>query len=42
MSNGAKDMMRKLALKIHNDPTANSEAKKLARGMLLLLDGRLP
>lgn len=44
MSNGTKDAMRKLAMRIHKDPTsANVEdARKLARAVLILVDGKLP
>ena len=40
----AKDVIRKLAARVHRDPTsANVEdAKKLAAAVLMLVDGRLP
>lgn len=42
MSPESKDMLRKLALRKYKDPTATAEVKQLARGLLMLLDGRLP
>lgn len=44
MTTLAKDAVRKVALKIFKDPTSatTDDAKKLARSILLLLDGRLP
>jgi len=40
----AKDIARKVALKIYKDPTSAGieDVKKLARIVLLLVDGRLP
>lgn len=40
----AKDAVRKLALRVAKDPSAATldDAKKLARAVLLLVDGRLP
>ena len=37
-----KETLRKLALRKYGDPTAPAETKQLARGILLLIDGRLP
>lgn len=42
MSPESKDMLRKLALRKYNDPTASIETRQLARGILMLLDGKLP
>jgi hypothetical protein len=44
MTSFSKDMIRKLATKIHKDPTSatTEDAKKLARSILLLMDGKLP
>lgn len=42
MTTLVKDTVRKLALRIHRDPTADSEKRQLARALLMLLDGRLP
>jgi len=40
----AKDAIRKVATKIYKDGTAATldDTKKLARAVLILLDGRLP
>lgn len=42
MSTGAKAMLRKLALSVYADPTATIRERQLARGFLLIVDGRLP
>jgi hypothetical protein len=42
MTTGAKNMLRQLALKVYADPTATARERQLARGFLLLVDGRLP
>ena len=44
MSPMAKDVIRKLAARIHRDPTAATieDARKLAAAVLMLVDGRLP
>lgn len=42
MSQFAKDIIRRLALSTYSDPTATDRERKLARGVLLLVDGRLP
>jgi hypothetical protein len=40
----ARDVMRKLALRILKDPTSANvdDARKLARAILILVDGKLP
>jgi hypothetical protein len=40
----AKDAIRKTAMRIFKDPTSatTDDAKKLARSILLLVDGKLP
>lgn len=35
-------MLRKLALHVYSDPTATARERQLSRGLLLLIDGRLP
>lgn len=42
MSGIARKALVVLARRIHADPTADAEKKQLARGLLLLLEGRLP
>jgi len=44
MTTIAKDAIRKLAMKIAKDPTSATvdDARKLARAILMLVDGRLP
>lgn len=44
MTSMAKDAIRKVAMKIAKDPTSatTDDAKKLARAVLMLIDGRLP
>lgn len=44
MSPMAKDVIRKLALRLIKNPTAATvdDVRKLTRGVLLLVDGRLP
>ena len=42
MSSKSKDDLRRLALRKYQDPTAPAEMKILARGVLLLVDGKLP
>lgn len=44
MSSIARKALAQLARKIHEDPTRATvdDAKKLARGLLILLEGRLP
>jgi hypothetical protein len=37
-----RDVLRKLAVTVYRDPTATAREKQLARGFLLLCDGRLP
>jgi len=40
----AKDAVRKVAMRVAKDPTAATvdDARKMARALLLLIDGRLP
>lgn len=40
----ARDAMRKVALRVYKDATAASveDARKMAKALLLLIDGRLP
>lgn len=40
----AKDVVRKLAARMHKDPTAATvdDVRKLAAAVLMLVDGRLP
>ena len=40
----SKDAARKVAMKVYRDVTSatSDDAKKLARAVLLLIDGRLP
>jgi hypothetical protein len=44
MTTVAKSAVRKLALKIARDPTAATveDARKMARAVLMLIDGRVP
>jgi hypothetical protein len=44
MNGLARDVMRKLALRIFKDPTSANvdDARKLARAVLILVDGVLP
>jgi hypothetical protein len=42
MSGGTREMLRKLALNVYRDPTATARERQLARGFLMLCDGRLP
>lgn len=44
MSPMGKDVLRKLAMRLVNNPTAATvdDVRKLTRGLLLLIDGRLP
>ena len=44
MTLAGREVVRKLAARIHKDPTAATveDARKLAKAILLLLDGRLP
>lgn len=37
-----REVLRKLALRKWNDPTVPLEMRQMARGLLLLLDGKLP
>jgi hypothetical protein len=44
MSGPVKDLMRRLALRVYKDPTSANvdDARKMARAILLLVDGKLP
>lgn len=42
MSSFAKKALAQLARRVWVDPTADAEKKQLARGLLLLLEGKLP
>lgn len=42
MSGVARRALSMLARRVWNDPTADAEKRQLARGVLILLEGRLP
>lgn len=44
MTKFASDVIRKLARRVHEDPTSATvdDAKKLARALILLTEGKLP
>lgn len=42
MSSFAKKALAQLARRVWVDPTADSDKKKLAGGILMLLEGKLP
>lgn len=44
MTKFASDVIRKLAHRVHEDPTRATvdDAKKLARALILLTEGKLP
>jgi hypothetical protein len=42
LSGGTRDVLRKLALRIYRDPTADAEKKQLAKGLLYFIEGKVP
>lgn len=41
MTTNTKDVLRQLARRVANDPTANAEMKQLAKGVLMLMGEKL-